>query len=88
MGWLPSPDPLQSSAEGSRYVGFGLWDGGRGENSSGGSVLDQFAQIEERRLVGTAAGLGQIVRHDDNRELPLQFEHQLLDFQGRQRIKR
>src|SRR5215210_3761574 len=54
-----------------------------------GAVLLVGVQLdrEEGRLVGHARGLLHVVRHDHDRVLLLELEHQVLDLAGRDRVQ-
>ena len=51
----------------------------RAEQLVGASVLDQFAQIHERHVVGDAVSLLEVVRDDHDCDVFTELDDQLLD---------
>ena len=58
-----------------------------GEDVGRGTGLDQFAEVEEGRVVGDAGGLLHGVSDDDDRVVVLELLNELLDAGGRDRVK-
>src|SRR5438552_925989 len=54
---------------------------------SGGAELDQFAQVKEGSKIGHARRLLHIMRHNDNSVGFFQFQNEILNFRGGQRIE-
>src|ERR1041385_1493392 len=74
--------------ESARHVIFRAFLRGVREDPRGRAELDQFTDVEERRVIGDARGLLHVVRDDDDREILFQLENQFLDPARRDRIER
>src|SRR6266404_1068948 len=75
-------------AEPAGDVVFGLLLLWVGEDTFGLVELDQFAEIHEGRIVGTARSLLHVVGDDRNAVVGFEFGDQLLDALGRERVQR